>query len=578
MRSLTLALLATLTSVSQTNADDWMQWGRSAQHDSNPQVFGQRLERIEAQAVIDPFSDFEQQAAGGDLLVHYQVPLIDGDDVFLEQKFGSFIDPSLWQSQSWRVRDMRWIGSNIVQQWSFNTDWKPVPPGSPSWEPVFHCAVSADAVWVPALGGTMQKISRIDGTPLVPRINPFGPAIDSAIFVSGPPTIDNQGNVFYNAIKLDSSSPYGNDVVNAWLVRIGADGSVKTATYASLTPNAPARNAPCTSLFNSAQLPFPPSPNALAPTITCGGQRPGINVAPAVAPDGTIYTMSRVHFTSLWSYLVAVNPDLTPKWMSSLRNRMSDGCNVTLPANGSPGGCRNGATTGVDPNDNQMPSGRVFDDATSSPVVTPDGKILYGAYTRYNYAQGHLMMFDSDGSYIGAYGWGWDLTPAIYRHDGTYSILLKENHYSLGSYCDNTSVCPPNRTTATPNDPEQFFITQLSSTLQVEWRHKSTNTQSCLRDSTGAIQCASDHPHGFEWCVNAIAVDARGVVYANSEDGNIYAIDQGGVLRQSLFLRLALGAAYTPLSIGHDGRIYTQNAGDLFVVSANPRRRPARQQ
>ena len=36
--------------------------------------------------------------------------------------------------------------------------------------------------------------------------------------------------------------------------------------------------------------------------------------------------------------------------------------------------------------------------------------------------------------------------------------------------------------------------------------------------------------------------------------------------RASLFLNLALGAAYTPLSLGPDGKSYTQNAGHLFVV------------
>ena len=32
------------------------------------------------------------------------------------------------------------------------------------------------------------------------------------------------------------------------------------------------------------------------------------------------------------------------------------------------------------------------------------------------------------------------------------------------------------------------------------------------------------------------------------------------------FLKLAIGAAYTPLSIGADGRVYTQNDGHLFVL------------
>jgi len=73
-----------------------------------------------------------------------------------------------------------------------------------------------------------------------------------------------------------------------------------------------------------------------------------------------------------------------------------------------------------------------------------------------------------------------------------------------------------------------------------------------------------------------VAVDARGVVYADSEDGNLYAIAQGGILEQRIFLRLALGAAYTPTSIGPDGRVYTQNDGNLFVINQNPKRRAVR--
>ena len=58
----------------------------------------------------------------------------------------------------------------------------------------------------------------------------------------------------------------------------------------------------------------------------------------------------------------------------------------------------------------------------------------------------------------------------------------------------------------------------------------------------------------------------NGVVYANSEDGFLYAINQGGTLKQRIFQQLNLGAAYTPASLGSDGKIYSQNAGHLFVV------------
>jgi hypothetical protein len=80
--------------------------------------------------------------------------------------------------------------------------------------------------------------------------------------------------------------------------------------------------------------------------------------------------------------------------------------------------------------------------------------------------------------------------------------------------------------------------------------------------------CADDHPNGFEWCINAPAVDVRGDVYVNGEDGRLYVIGQGGIERASVFTNLALGAAYTPLALGPDGRIYTQNDGHLFVVGS----------
>jgi outer membrane protein assembly factor BamB len=80
------------------------------------------------------------------------------------------------------------------------------------------------------------------------------------------------------------------------------------------------------------------------------------------------------------------------------------------------------------------------------------------------------------------------------------------------------------------------------------------------------VSCVSDHPHGFEWCVNAPAVDRHGNVFVNSEDGRLYSIRPNGKLRDQIFLDTALGAAYTPLSIDGDGKILTQNNGHLFVV------------
>lgn len=125
--------------------------------------------------------------------------------------------------------------------------------------------------------------------------------------------------------------------------------------------------------------------------------------------------------------------------------------------------------------------------------------------------------------------------------------------------CANADFCP-----AAPAGP--FLITSLTADLKPEWSYQNTNAQSCTRGDDGNVNCVSDHPNGFEWCINAPAVDVNGTVYADSEDSNLYVIGQGGTLSGNLFLRAALGAAYTPLSLGPDVKIYTQNSGHLLVV------------
>jgi outer membrane protein assembly factor BamB len=257
------------------------------------------------------------------------------------------------------------------------------------------------------------------------------------------------------------------------------------------------------------------------------------------------------------AYLVAVNPDLTPKWDSTLQQRLTDGCGVLLPiaANGvtdMPNSCRFGTTMGVDPTTNAKGSGTVSDEASSSPTVLPDGSIVFGTTDNYNYSRGHLFHFDARGNYLNSYTFGWDSTAGAFRHDGTFSIVIKDNHYPSIAYCSFANpVCA-----VTPPGP--YLITQLDANLKVEWSFQSTTIDSL-------------HPNGYEWCVNAPVIDADGVVYVTSEDGHIYSLPQGhkGIFKQPkqrIFLKEALGAAYTPLSIGEDGTIYSQNDGHLYLV------------
>src|SRR4030095_1566014 len=116
---------------------------------------------------------------------------------------------------------------------------------------------------------TVYKLNRADGS-VVARYNPFGPSIDANTYVAGPLTADNAGNIYYNAIKLHPSNPWGKDVVAAWLVKIAVDGTISKVSCSTLVPNAPAANDPCKVQFANSQLPWPPSPDAVAPTTPCG--------------------------------------------------------------------------------------------------------------------------------------------------------------------------------------------------------------------------------------------------------------------------------------------------------------------
>ena len=179
-------------------------------------------------------------------------------------------------------------------------------------------------------------------------------------------------------------------------------------------------------------------------------------------------------------------------------------------------------------------------------MVAPDDSILLGVNDAYNYGRGHLLKFDSTGNYQTSYSFGWDTTPAIYPNNGSYSVILKDNHYDNGSYCSNPTWCPK-------APPGPYYITQLDSNLIPQWQFQDTSDD-------------KQHPNGHEWCANAAAVDVNGVVYADNEDGYLYAISQGGTLLQRIFLERAISAGYTPTSIGGDGTIYSENAGHFIAV------------
>jgi hypothetical protein len=579
-----------------SNTPFWAQWGSNPQHTGNVIATGQSLAKKHADIVYDPFVNQEKAenvpVLGGEavLTVHEQAPMTDGDDVYMVTKTGTYTScnpvgdwvngtacgPNTWNSMIWNETRYTWESDQLVQIWSFPSDWKPEPNstnvkqgfgGLAGWEPVFHPLDANNFIYVPGAAGTVWKVDKKKGTSASP-INPFvgvSGVTPLNTFVSSPLTADANGNIYYNVIQLNlAGNPWvQNDVAGAWLVKITPTDTASTVTYAVLIPNAsPATATTCPGTFfnlgdGGASLPWPTSATAAPPTHLCGSQRPGLNIAPAVAPDGTIYTASVAHFDSMVTYLVAVSPDLTPKWAASMQNHLTDGCGVLLPI--APQGvttlansCRFGTTQGVDPTTNAPGSASVTDEASSSPTVLPDGSVVFGVTDNYNFGRGHLLHFDALGNYLNAFTFGWDSTPGVYAHGGTYSIVIKDNHYPVAAYCGfQNPVC-------TAPGPGPYYISQVDANMNIEWSFQSTTID-------------TNHANGYEWCINMPAIDQAGSVYVNSEDGNIYKLPQGnnGVFTTptgKMFLNLALGAAYTPLSIGPDGKLYTQNNGHLFVV------------
>jgi hypothetical protein len=539
----------------------WSQWGGSATHDGQSCARGQDPSTILHHIVYDQFQTQEIAEGFGALFVHYQVPLTDDNNNFyMMHKGGTYTScdppgsfepfpcgnvPENINQQIWfEKKYQRTAKGTYEEKWAFESDWKPFPTFF--WEPMFQPALAGPLLYVPGAGGTVWQVLNVLDRPIaLQRINPFD-TVDPNTYVTSGITVDRFGFLYWNAIQLNPETFES----RGFLVKAAPWGQTWKVDYENLIPGAPAEFDLCFYTFFSATprppRPFPPSADALPPQFFCGRQRPGVNVTPAIGRDGTIITASRADFAPGYSHIIALRPDLTLKWATSLRGLVNDGCGVQR-VDSPEGNVRCSQTfsaIGVDPNTNLPPALDVDDVSSSTPVILPDGGVLYGALDNYNFARGHLVKLDRDGRFTGSYPFGWDTTPAIYEHDGTYSIVIKDNHYFTGG---------------------PFYITQLSRDLQQEWRYQNPTEHACARQPDGTIACDEEVHNGFEWCVNAPAVDTQGNVFANAEDGFVYKIGQGGVLKTQTFLQQALGAAYTPISIDRSGRVFTLNNGELTV-------------
>src|SRR5215471_10427986 len=227
-------------STALAHAQFWPQWALTPQHIGQVTVAGQALNQIVADIVYDPLAPAEMAANSGELLAHYQVPLIDNaTNLFMEFKSGTY-NKNRYDTQTWGENGFQWINGTLTQIWSFTSDWK--APGSQAdfWEPVFHGVLANGYIYVPGAGGTIFKLRKTDGS-VISRINPFA-TIDPRTIVAGVLSADPAGNIYYNVIQQFNPgtgiSFYAHDILDSWLVKVTPQDVASKVSYSVLTAGA----------------------------------------------------------------------------------------------------------------------------------------------------------------------------------------------------------------------------------------------------------------------------------------------------------------------------------------------------
>jgi hypothetical protein len=186
MKRVRLMLLVVVGSVAVAiaqNGPAWPQWGQNPQHTGNLPVTGQPPQAKLTDQTFDPFVR-QEIAESGALLTHYQAPLVNGNNVFMEFKSGKYIScqppgsgqpfpcgPDAWNTEIWNEAALHWENGKLMPFWTFATDWVP-PPNSGSspakvtlqgWEPVFQPLLSGAYIYIPGAGGTLYKLNQKNG-------------------------------------------------------------------------------------------------------------------------------------------------------------------------------------------------------------------------------------------------------------------------------------------------------------------------------------------------------------------------------------------------------------------------------
>jgi hypothetical protein len=476
----------------------WFSYGHDAQHTAVSANTSQDLGRISWSTPVDLAPQYTSYGA---LLTHYGSPVVTTrNTVVIPVKTGA--------NGGYRVEGRNGATGALV--WSQSTSYASPPH---NWLPPFNVLLTPQGrIYIPDAGGKLVVRSDADAATSVLQnqifygdgtYNTNAPAFDANVFINTPLTADANGNILFG-FQVTGAVPGG---LVSGIARITPDGVGTWVGAATAAGDAAI-------------------------------QKPAMNCAPAISPDGTtVYIAVNTSGATPRGYLLALNS-------TTLATRAK----VAL----------NDPSTGT--------AARISDDGTAAPVVGPDGRVFYGVleptFGTHN-ARGWLLQFDASLNPVGVPGsFGWDVSPSVipasmvptYAGTSTYLLAVKYNNYAgagTGDGLNRLAVLDPKASQADPIIPSVQVMREVFTILGP------------TPDGTSGIGRR-------EWCINTMAADpARKSILANNEDGIVYRWDlTNNTLSQSIRITAGLGQAYTPTLIGADGAVYAISNAVLFSIRA----------
>ena len=444
---------------------------------------------------------------------HYGAPVITANNTVLV--------PVKTSTDGFRVDAFN--GDNGTAKYTINTDY--IMPAH-NWIPVYNPCLATGAfgtrLYYAGAGGTILHVDNPDSnSPAAPvrqvfytslaGYNANAAAYNNTIFVNTPLTADADGNIYFG-FRVQGTAPAPLNTSQSGIARIDANGN---ATY------------------------------VLAAAAAGDGaiSRVSHNVAPALSSDGsTVYVVVKWSTNNSYAYLLGLNSStLATKYSVFLKD----------PRNGNPAS--------------------VPEDATSSPVIAPDGDVYLGVLAPNSGSRGFLLRFSADLTVTKTPGgFGWDYTPGIvpaslvpsYTGSSPYLIFAKYNDYAFadGSGINRVALLDPNATQIDPHSSAGGLI-EMREVLTLIGPTPDTGADPSIFPL--AVK---------EWCINAPAVNpANKSIYFTSEDGRSYRWNlTANALDQSVVLTPGVLEPYVPTVIGPDGTVYTLNGGTFFALGNRP--------